>query len=187
MVAGCEQASSWRYRITDQFRLGDVFVTAKVEQVSAQGIAESWTTTADAKLRTTLVGLGPAFNALPDWTLAPPEFAPYLQAAGWASLRGAELSRRVEDVNVPLRASVERDEDVQVPAGRFRAQKIVLRGQAPAAMRGGASSRAVVVSTEHRLWYASETKRIVKHEVTVTVGGVLRQATTFELVDYQVR
>ena len=182
------EGDRWRYRISDQFRLGDVFVSAKVEKAGADGITESWTTTADAKLRTTHVALAPAFNALPDWSIAPPEFAPYLLAAGALApqLRAADWSREVEHVNVPLRASVERDEDVQVPAGRFRAQKVVLRGSAPAAMRGGAA-RASVVSIEHRLWYASEAKRIVKHEVSVTVGGVLRQATTFELVDYQVR
>jgi hypothetical protein len=84
---------------------------------------------------------------------------------------------------VPLRVSVEGIEDVQVAAGQFHAQKIVLRGQAQA--RGAARSGVVV--TEHRLWYASEVKRVVKHEITTTVGGTLRQSTSVELVEYSVR
>ena len=31
---------TWRYRVQDQFRLGDLFVTAKVDAVSADGVAE---------------------------------------------------------------------------------------------------------------------------------------------------
>jgi uncharacterized caspase-like protein len=176
---------SWRYRVQDQFRLGDLFVTAKVEQVSEQGIAESRTTSADATPRSTRVALAPSFGATQEASLAPPEFAPYLQAAGLIgpALRGAELSQQIEQATVPLRLSVEGEEDVQVAAGKFRAQKIVLRGQAVA--RGAAKSGTVVV--EHRLWYASEVKRIVKHEITTTVGGALRQSTSVELVEYSVR
>src|SRR5205814_6464073 len=50
---------TWRYRMRDQFRIGDLFVTAKVDQVTPDGVAETWTTTSDAKVRTTLVPLGP--------------------------------------------------------------------------------------------------------------------------------
>ncbi len=177
---------SWRYRVQDQFRLGDLFVTAKVEQVSAQGIAESRTTSADATARSARVALAPSFSAVHDAAaLSPAEFSPYLQAAGLIgpALRGAELSQQIEQATVPLRASVEDEEKVQVAAGTFRAQKIVLRGQAQA--RGAAKSGVVV--TEHRLWYASEVKRIVKHEITTTVGGALHQSTSMELVEYSVR
>jgi uncharacterized caspase-like protein len=176
---------SWRYRVQDQFRLGDLFVTAKVESVGEQGIAESRTTSTDATPRSARVALAAAFGSTQDPTLAPAEFAPYLQAAGLIgpALRSAELSQQVEQATVPLRASVEGIEDVQVAAGRFRAQKVVLRGQAQA--RGAARSGTVV--TEHRLWYASEVKRVIKHEITTTVGGVLRQSTSVELVEFSVR
>jgi uncharacterized caspase-like protein len=176
---------SWRYRVQDQFRLGDLFVTAKVEQVSEQGIAESRTTSADATPRSARVALAASFGATHDASPAPAEFAPYLQAAGLIgpALRSAELSQQVEQATVPLRVSVEGIEDVQVAAGQFHAQKIVLRGQAQA--RGAARSGVVV--TEHRLWYASEVKRVVKHEITTTVGGTLRQSTSVELVEYSVR
>jgi predicted component of type VI protein secretion system len=176
---------SWRYRVQDQFRLGDLFVTAKVEQVSDQGIAESRTTSADTTPRSMRVALAASFGATQDASPAPAEFAPYLQAAGLIgpALRGAELSQQVEQATVPLHASVEGFEDVQVAAGRFRAQKVVLRGQALA--RGAAKSGVVV--TEHRLWYASEVKRVIKHEITTTVGGALRQSTIVELVEFSVR
>ncbi len=176
---------SWRYRVQDQFRLGDLFVTAKVEEVSERGIAESRTTSADSTPRGARVALAPSFNAAQDAALAPAEFSPYLQAAGLIgpALRGADLSQQIEQATVPLRASVEGIEEVQVAAGTWRAQKVVLRGQAQS--RGAAKSGLVV--TEHRLWYASEVKRVIKHEIVTTVGGVLLQSTSVELVEYSVR
>ena len=48
---------TWRYRVTDQFRFGDLFVTARVDAVAADSVAETWTTTVDAKVRTTRVAL----------------------------------------------------------------------------------------------------------------------------------
>jgi len=175
---------SWRYRVQDQFRLGDLFVTAKVEDVSDQGIAESRTTSVDNKPRSTRVALAAAFSSTQEATPAPAEFAPYLQAAGLIgpALRATELSQQVDQVSVPLRASFEGDEEVTVAAGKFLAQKVVLRGQAQA--RGAARSGAVV--SEHRIWYASEVKRVVKHEITTTVGGSLRQSTSVELVEFSV-
>ncbi len=173
---------TWRYRVQDQFRLGDLFLTARVDAVGADGIAETWTTTSDAKLRTTLVPLEPGFNALPGWTLTPPEFAPYLLAAG-ALRRGstmAEQRRTVEQVMLPLRVSVEGEEEVVVAAGRFRAVKLVLRGQL--ALRGAARS---TVSSEYVVWYAPAVKRMVKYTVSTSVGNALREATSFELTEFK--
>jgi len=174
---------TWRYRVQDQFRIGDLFLTAKVDEVTADGVAESWTTTSDAKLRTTLVSLEPGFTALPGWALTPPEFSPYLMAAGGLRRGMADQPRRVEQVTVPLRSSIEGEEDVVVPAGRFRAVKLVLRGQAPALTRGGA--KAGSVSAEHIIWYAPAVKRIVKQTVTTHVGSALREATSFELMEFK--
>jgi hypothetical protein len=176
---------SWRYRVQDQFRLGDLFVTAKVEAVGDQGVAESRSTSADATSHAVRIALAPVFAATHDASVAPAEFAPYLQAAGpiGTALRDVDLLQQIGSATVPLHASVEGDEQVQVAAGTFRAHKLVLRGQAQARSAG----RAGTVITEHRLWYASEVKRIVKHEVTTTVGGVLRQSTRVELVEYSVQ
>jgi uncharacterized caspase-like protein len=174
---------TWRDRVQDQFRLGDLFLTAKVDAVTREGIAETWTTTSDAKLRTTLAPLEPGFHALPSWTLTPPEFSPYLLAAGGLP-RGVKLpdqDLRVEQVTLPLRVSVEGEEDVTVAAGRFHAVKLVMRGQANA--RG--TSRGGKVTSEHVVWYAPAVKRMVKYTVSTSVGESLREATTFELTEFK--
>jgi uncharacterized caspase-like protein len=174
---------TWRYRVQDQFRLGDLFLTAKVDKVTREGIAETWTTTSDAKLRTTLAPLEPGFNALPSWTLTPPEFSPYLLAAGGLP-RGVKLPDQpwqVEQVTLPLRVSVEGEEDVTVAAGRFHTVKLVMRGQANA--RGAARSSRI--TSEHVVWYAPAVKRMVKYTVSTSVGTSLREATTFELTEFK--
>ncbi|WP_157267826.1 caspase family protein [Azohydromonas aeria] len=173
----------WRYRVQDQFRLGDLFVSARVEGVTAEGVAESWSTTSDARLRTAVAALAPAFHELPGWTLTPPEFAPYLLASGGALQPGQALGapvRRVEQVSVALQARVEGEEEVQVAAGRFRALKVVLTGRATP--RGGKA-----VSVEQVVWYAPAVRRMVKSTVSTSVGGALREATSFELVEYELR
>jgi uncharacterized caspase-like protein len=174
---------TWRYRVQDQFRLGDLFLTARVDAVTREGVAETWTTTSDAKLRTTLVPLAPGFDPLPDWSLTPPEFSPYLQAAGGLNPGAtiADQPRRIEQTVLPLRAAISGEEDVVVGAGRFRAVKLVLRGQATPRGVG----KAGLVSTEHTVWYAPQVKRPVKYSVATYVGGTLRESTTFELVDFK--
>ncbi|KQV87965.1 caspase family protein [Rhizobacter sp. Root1221] len=172
---------TWRYRVQDQFRLGDLYVTARVNAVTDEGVAETWTTTSDAQVRTALAPRSLGFHALPDWTLAPPEFAPYLQASGL--LRAGQVivdqQRRIGQVLVPMKVSVEGEEDVTVAAGRFRATKLVLRGQG-VQTRGGTRS---AVLTEQIVWYAPEVKRIVKQTISTRVGNVLREASSFELME----
>jgi len=175
---------TWRYRVTDQFRFGDLFVTARVDAVGDDGIAETWTTTADAKVRTTLVSLKPAFNPLPDWSAAPPEFAPYLQAAdappGAADAIGMQR-RAIDTVPMTLKPSWLGEEDVVVGAGRFRAQKLVLSGQVTNARVGGA------MRAEYVVWYAPGVRRIVKYQVSASVGQRVRESTTFELTEYKLQ
>jgi len=172
---------TWRYRVQDQFRLGDLYITARVNAVTDEGVAETWTTTSDAQVRTALAPRSLGFYALPDWTLTPPEFAPYLQASGL--LRAGQVivdqQRRVDQVTVPMKASVEGEEDVSVVAGRFRATKLVLRGQG-VQTRGGTRT---AVLTEQIVWYAPEVKRIVKQTISTRVGNVLREATSYELME----
>ena len=173
---------TWRYRVQDQFRIGDLFLTAKVDGVSSDGVAETWSTTSDAKVRTTLVPFNPGFNALPGWTLTPPEFSPYLLVAG--GLRTGQTipdqPLRVEQSVVPLRVRNEGEEEVVVAAGRFRAVKLVLRGQSVSrgAGRGGS------VASEHVIWYSPQVKRTVKYTVATRVGNELRESTTFELMEF---
>jgi caspase domain-containing protein len=173
---------TWRYRVTDQFRFGDLFVTARVDAVGDDGIAETWTTTADAKVRTTLVSLKPGFNPLPDWSAAPPEFAPYLQASdvppGGSDAIGVQR-RAIDAVSMTLKPTWQGEEEVTVGAGRFRAQKLVLSGQA---MRAGGPLVA-----EYVVWYAPGVRRIVKYQVSAKAGRSLRESTTFELTEYKLQ
>jgi hypothetical protein len=120
---------------------------------------------------------------LPGWTLTPPEFSPYLLAAGrlQRGMAMPEQPRRVEQVTVPLRASIEGEEDVVVAAGRFRAVKLVLRGQ----LTPRGAGRAGSVSTEHTVWYAPAVKRMVKTTVSTSVGSSLRESTTVELAEFK--
>jgi hypothetical protein len=173
---------TWRYRVTDQFRFGDLFVTARVDAVAPDSVAETWTTTVDAKVRTTRVALQPGFNPLPDWDAAPPEFAPYLQAADLqAGVAALGTPRRALDaVSIPLKAQWQADEDVVVAAGRFRAKKLVLQGRA-------SGTRAGAITTEHRVWYAPDVRRIVRYEVQSHAGRTLREATVFELTEYKLQ
>jgi uncharacterized caspase-like protein len=175
---------TWRYRVQDQFRLGDLFVTAKVDAITGDGVIETWTTTSDAKVRSTLAALEPGFTNLPGWGLTPPEFAPYLQAAGLlrTGQKMGEQQRRIEEVMMPLSVIVEGEEEVQVGAGRFRAVKLVLRGQARA--RGAAKS-SQPMQTEQVVWYAPEVKRSVKSTVSTKVGSSLRESTSFELMEFK--
>ncbi len=174
---------TWRYRVTDRFRFGDLFVTARVDAVAPDSVAETWTTTVDAKVRTTRVPLKPGFNPLPDWGAAPPEFAPYLQAAdlhGDLSEAIGTQRRAVDAVSVPLKAQWQADEDIVVAAGRFRARKLVLQGRAN-------SGRAGPITTEHRVWYAPDVRRIVRYEVVSHAGRAVRESTVFELTEYKLQ
>lgn len=174
---------TWRYRVQDQFRLGDLYLTARADAVTDAGVAETWTTTSDAKVRTVLAPPGAAFHALPGWVLTPPEFGPYLAArASWRpgqSLGG--FSRRIEQVEVPMTARIEAEEEVRVAAGRFRAVRVVLHGQAR--VRGG--GRAATVETEQVVWYAPQVRRIVKSTVSTTRGSNVLEASTTELMEYR--
>jgi uncharacterized caspase-like protein len=174
---------TWRYRVTDQFRLGDLFVTARVDAVGDEGVAETWTTTADAKVRSTRVSMKPAFNPLPDWSAAPPEFAPYLQASdvrpGASEAIGLQR-RAIDAVPMTLKPTWHGEEEVTVGAGRFRAHKLVLRGQAPA----GSGPPMVA---EYVVWYAPGVRRIVKYQVSASVGRSVRESTTFELTEYKLQ
>jgi uncharacterized caspase-like protein len=175
---------TWRYRVQDRFMLGDLFVTATVDDVTDSGIAETWTSTSDPKVRSTFVPLKPGFRQLPGLDQTPPEFAPYLQASGLLrpGQRIGDQRRRIDKVDVALKASVAGEEEVVVQAGRFRAIKLVLSGQSK-----GRSAGRGPISAEHIVWYAPEVKRIVKYSVSTKVAGVQEEATQFELIEYKVQ
>ncbi len=174
---------TWRYKVQDRFRLGDLFVTAKVEEVRPEGVAESWTASSNPNARGTgVVALSPRMHAMPGWDLTPPEFAPYLQAH--ESLRAGQtlgpLSRRVGSADIALVARVEGEEEVITPAGRFVATKVAVRNREPAA-RGNPRAPSV----EYTIWYAAATKRPVKAMVVTRAGSTVQEETVLELVEFR--
>jgi hypothetical protein len=175
---------TWRYRVQDRYMLGDLFVTATVDDVTESGVSETWTSTFDGKVRSTFVPLKPGFRTLPGLEGTPPEFAPYLQATGLLrpGQRIGDQQRRIEQVDVSLKSGVIGEEDVVVQAGRFRAMKLVLSGQAR-----GRSAALSPIAAEHTIWYAPEVKRIVKYTVSTKVAGTQQEAAQFELIEYKLQ
>jgi uncharacterized caspase-like protein len=177
-----QAGDTWRYRVADRFRIGDLYLTTTVTEVTEEGVAETWTTTSDSKVRSIVVPIEAGFYPLPGWSLTPAEFAPYLLASGplRAGHKISDQQRSVERVVVPLKVIVEGEEDVVVAAGRFRATKMILRGQAQSrgAQRGGP------ISAEHIVWYAPSAKRFVKYMVSTRVGTLLQEDTLFELMEF---
>jgi uncharacterized caspase-like protein len=172
---------SWRYRVQDQFRIGDLFLTATVDEITADGVVETWTTTSDSKVRSTIVPTDPGFYALPGWSLTPPEFSPYLLASGPLQLgrKIADQRRDIDRAVVVLKPSVEGEEEVVVAAGRFRTTKLILRGRAQA--RGAAP-----ITVEHSIWYSAEVKRFVKYTVSTRIGNSLQESASFELMEFRI-
>jgi hypothetical protein len=78
-------------------------------------------------------------------------------------------------------ARVEGWEDVQVPAGKFHALKVVAQGSSKR------SDRPLLGSVREVMWYAPEVKRYVKW--TYEAGGprTVNRSFEYELVDYRVQ
>lgn len=174
---------TWRYKVQDRFRLGDLFVTARVDDVRADGVAESWSTSSNPNTRGTgLAPLAMRFHALPGWDLTPPEFAPYLQAH--ESLRAGQslgsIARRVGNTEIALSARVEAEEELSTPAGRFQTVKVSVRNREPAA-RGNPRAQSV----EYTVWYAAAAKRPVKIQVTTRTGSTVQEEAVLELVEFK--
>ena len=89
--------------------------------------------------------------------------------------------RAIDEVTMTLQPSWQPEEEVTVGAGRFRAQKLVLSGQASSARAGGPLRAQYVV------WYAPGVRRIVKYQVMAFAGRTLREETTFELTEYKLQ
>ena len=137
----------------------------------------------DAKVRTTRVALEPGFNPLPDWTPTPPEFAPYLQAAGLHARPAQPADQRAprRAVSVPLKAQRRRRGRAWWwRPGAFAPSSWCCRG-------GPAPAPARAITTEHRVWYAPDVRRIVRYEVVSHSGRTVREATVFELTEYKLQ
>jgi uncharacterized caspase-like protein len=175
----------WRYRVRDLYRKGEHFVTAKVEDVGPQGIAERWSISSNPALtRSMSVVLEPRFQNVPALEVPAPMFAPYL-AAIREPKRGqvvAQLSRQFDELVVNVCATAEGEESVTVPAGTFKAIKISLRGRGINPHARGAV-RTGSVSIDETVWYAPEAKRFVKYTVSTHFGTWPQESASYELAE----
>jgi hypothetical protein len=180
---------SWQYRVLDRFRLGDLYVTAKLEAVGPRGLVEEWSSSSGDQVRSApIAGVGPRFQTLAGWDLTPPEFSPYLLASGplRAGQRLGLVERRIDNAVVPMEASVAGEEDLSVPAGQFRTVKVVLKAvPPPAPVRGAVLAGSF--AAEQTVWYAPAVKRVIKSTLTMRVDNEVKESTTFELMSYKVQ
>jgi len=180
---------TWQYRVRDRFRLGDLFVTAQVEEVGQSGLIEQWTSSSGAQARSAPIGqVGPRFQTLAGWDLTPPEFAPYLLASGplRAGQRLGVVQRRIDNAELTMEVSVAGEEELTVPAGQFKAVKVVLKALPPTVPARGTSPPGAF-SAEQVVWYAPAAKRVVKSTMTTHVDNEVRESTTFELMSFKVQ
>jgi hypothetical protein len=110
--------------------------------------------------------------------------------ASWKSISHLRLPRRgFFEVRYERTASIAGYEDIEVPAGKFRALKVIVEGRWErldvAAMRGRAIPTSGGMYTA--VWYVPEVKRWVKvvHEESAVVGSIIRRED--ELVFFKVQ
>jgi uncharacterized caspase-like protein len=119
------------------------------------------------------------------------ELSPYLQAFSkiepgmrWSPVQLALTDSGFGTWTAYARATGR--EKVRVSAGEFEAQRVEL--QANRSIVGGVSAiQTQAARIEHILWYAADTKRLIRHERTVLTGNdKLLDRDTVELLSYQV-
>jgi hypothetical protein len=83
-----------------------------------------------------------------------------------------------------MTAKVEGWEEVQVPAGKFKAMKVVHSGHNTWTRNDGKSVSGTVSEI---FWYAPEVRRVVKREYRDTDGGKTQDQVRDELTAYEVK
>jgi hypothetical protein len=185
---------TWTYRLheprrTDGPRQREYRV--KVATVSADGIVEQYS-----------IGQGVAS----EWThgrgsylvaLGPPLFSPYMSAFGnlptVGSLGRVQVTEGVCNGQYICQASarVVATETITVPAGTFKAFRVLVEHNWRAAQAGGHPAQAALFNGARRMtvWYAPEVKRAVKFSSRLEFGAAPPVDTDFdlELVSYQLQ
>ena len=164
---------SWVYRHTDLWTRDTVQITHTVTAASKSKITENL-----SRQGRSLTSIEfPHAPEIRPWTLEPvslPEFAPFAMAAGLLK-QGKAITDVKGMFTIPVvkwsvSATVQGDEDVSVPAGRFRATKVVLRGsgvstdtvESRSTVLQGPLGYTRAIRFEMNVWYAPEFKRYIK-------------------------
>ncbi len=184
----------WVYRFTDHWSKNTEQITHTVIAADATGITEHAQKT-DRPAISTRFPHEPELHALP---LVPDmiyEFAPYAMAAGRlrqgqiiTNVRGKRSSAEVGNWSVS--ATVQAEEEISVPAGRFRATKVLVRGVGQSTAGGQTNIQSMnamadrrIVRFEISVWYAQNVKRYIKLNYnSFSANDRAQDRATYELV-----
>jgi hypothetical protein len=191
---GLTVGDTWTYRLVEprrtdgppqreyRVKLASVSADGIVEQYSVgQGTASEWTHGRGSYL----VALGPAL------------FSPYMSAFGnlptVGSLGRVQVADGVCNGQYICQASarVVATETITVPAGTFKAIRVLVEHNWRGAQAGGHPAQAALFNGARRMtvWYAPEVKRAVKYSSRLDFGAAPPIDTDFdlELVSYQLQ
>ncbi len=165
---------SWTYRYSDGYNRTETY-TVRVTEVTASGLRDEATFGRTRHAASHEAGLELAARQLGN--LAVREFAPYLTALG-----PAEPNEDWQKIEIPggsghFVARWAGKETVQVPAGRFEARVLEVKGEQYAR---GVQTRPLTI----RVWYAPDLKRFVRLRLSApaVLGGMAEERDVIELV-----
>ncbi len=171
---------SWTYRFSDMYGKSETY-TVRITAASPSEVVD------EARLGRThqRSSFGPEmaiiFRKLGNLTVR--EISPYLLHFG---LKEGEGWRKVEvfEGQPPFKARLAGTESVQVPAGTFEAQKLVIEGLEYHSQRQNMSRSYTITA-----WYAPATRRFVKVSYVGQANGHLFPADkeTLELTEYRLQ
>jgi hypothetical protein len=165
---------SWTYRYSDGYNRTETY-TVRVTEVTATGIRDEASLGKARHAASSEAGLEMPARKLGNLVVR--EFAPYLTALG-----PAEPNEEWQKIEIPggsghFVARWAGRESVQVPAGRFEARVLEVKGEQYAR---GVQTRPFTI----RVWYAPEVRRFVRLKLSApaVLGGIAEERDIIELV-----
>jgi len=158
---------TWVYRYTDLWKPGDAMeVTHTVTATGNNEVTESLS-------RRDVAGIGyrvPMALTIDRAMLGGVtivEFSPYAMAFGAIKQGQSKINVRLVggEVGWAISGAIEGEEEISVPAGRFRATKLVIHGSNNARWSGAAPT-TIIGRIELTVWYAPNLKRYIKSRYT---------------------
>lgn len=182
---------TWRYRYTSDWGgpARGTFVH-EVLAVTSDGIRESMRIEGAAATDVKSFGHKLQIAVRKLGTVSFEEFAPYLLAfdrvgPGWRQTGIPPPATSFVASGWTIAATFVAEESLSVPAGRFRAARIDVKGSLSGAPQTAAQH---VVRFEHRIWYAPAVKRIVKYERdSYSQSNVPFDRDRYELLSYTLK
>ena len=192
-----QPGDSWTYKYTDPLnRPAEGNMVYEVKNVTDEGVEETFRPANQRAGQSTLtVEPGLRWAKHSGQTFVSPDFSPYVQAFGDLE-EGKTVRIQVPSSRwggdgqpYPLDVTMKGEEDITVPAGKFRARHIEIRGAAQAfglAYGGNAAQSGAVLRVIVDIWYAPSIKRYVKYVGNATYSNARLESSSFELISYKV-